>query len=194
MKPWEVMDWAWTVPIDSSPERVVLAAYAWRAGAKLIAWPGLDQLVADTSLYRETVSTARKGLVRHGYLVDTGQRRGYSGRVTVYRLDVTNRRGKPLIESVDKRAQSAAKAANYTPDTGGKSREEERQMPPSDERGKPLQNYELNNPLNSSSAQAREQDQVAPNDSMRIEGLESPIDKIRRTMPNLAHILPAKGT
>lgn len=197
MKGWEVMRWAFTVPVDNAAQRSVLTAYAWRAGPKLLAWPGLEQLEEDTRHYRETISIARRALVGYGYLVDTGERRGISGRVHVYRLDVTNMRQKPLIDPVDKSDQSAANAAHCGEAISGFSRRDKRQKPQTI----PISEFELVNE-HVQRAQAREHVQGAeapPTEQVqgktpRGDGLESPIDQLRRSWPHLANILPPKDT
>jgi hypothetical protein len=155
------MTLAWSVPVDTAPERLVLVAYAWRAGAKLIAWPSLDQLVQDTRLYRESISVARRALVcHHSYLADTGQRRGKSGRVAVYRLTLNERQLPPI-----KPDESAAKAAHSDDEMSGFNRSNERQLPQTI----PIIDFEQS--MNSSGAQAREHDQggEAP-DPEQIQG------------------------
>lgn len=136
--------------MGSPAERLVLAAYAYRAGAKLVAWPGLETLAADTALYRETITAARRELVKVGHLIDTGQRRGHFGRVAVFRLNF-NERQKPHLPA----DQSAAKAAHCGDEMSGKSRTDERQKPQTDTPEKPHGTCQLNSPLNSSGETAQ---------------------------------------
>lgn len=176
---WQVIQFAFTVPVASPAERAVVLSYAVRAGAKETAWPSLDQLADDTGgYYRETLTAARRALVQRNVLVDTGERRGQSGRVAVYRVNV---RQKPQILPVDKTAESAALAAHSDPAISGNCRSDVRQKPQIDERQKPHGSYSVN--LLNEQVQGRdapESEQV-----QRIAGLETAADKVRRSFPTL---------
>jgi pyocin large subunit-like protein len=147
------MSLAFAVPVDTAAERIVLVTYAWRAGGKLIAWPGLDQLEADTRLYRETITAARRALVDHGYLIDTGKRQGKRGRTVVYRLNL-----RQLPHSSP--PQSAAYAADIEDPICGFSDTNARQMPHRTVRQMPQKNLISEQSIEQFSAQAREQVQA----------------------------------
>ncbi len=169
----------------------MLVAYAWRAGAKLQAWPGLDQLVTDTGLHRDTLSKARKALVKRGHLRDTGERKHYAA---VYELGFKEMLKNQQISS----SRNAEKPTDVSADEEKKSGNTDEEM--SEKRQiTPITDFKQS--MNSSSAQAREHAQGAdaptpeqPNDTgVRVQrGLESPIEMLRRTMPELANILPPR--
>jgi hypothetical protein len=180
------MAWAYSVPVSSPAERLVLVTYAWRAGAKLRAWPGLDRLLTDTRLHRETISKARRALEHRGYLRDTGERRHYAA---VYELGLSSEHlpERPHIQpegNAEKPANphgvAAIKCGNPDEDMSGKPRTT------------PLSDSEQS--MNSSSAQAREPAQRGEasrtEQAKRVEGFASPIDLPRRAYPELAAILP----
>lgn len=85
----DAIRWAMTATVGSSAERLVLVAYANNAHkARPLAWPGIASLHRDTLLDPKTISSARRRLVERGLLIDTGDRRGSTGRVPVFRLAI----------------------------------------------------------------------------------------------------------
>ena len=176
------MTWAWTVPVETAAQRSVLTAYAWRAGSRLIAWPGLEQLSRDTMMHSDTISAARRRVVQFGYLVDTGQRKGMSGRVTVYRLAVANTQGNRGI-------QSPGKSGYSSPQTPRKTDRDTPENPATDTPENRGQNYELNKSMNSSARDARERAQPEERQPLepaqRAVEIETAMDKVRRAFPNL---------
>ena len=51
----DALKWAWTAPVDSASERLVLLSLADRAGEEHTAWPSIARLENDTKLNRKTV-------------------------------------------------------------------------------------------------------------------------------------------
>ncbi len=47
--------WAWTAPVKTSAQRLVLLSLADRAGEQHTAWPSMERLAADTVLNLKTV-------------------------------------------------------------------------------------------------------------------------------------------
>lgn len=95
---------AFAVPVKSSAERLVLLAYANHCGSEdWIAYPSRECLHQSTQLDPKTISSAVKSLVTKGLLVDTGARKGITGRVRVYRLCTPNVSESGTIQSAQKR-------------------------------------------------------------------------------------------
>ena len=77
--------------VESSTERLLLLAYASHCGqGDLLAWPSRNRIHDLTLLDLKTISATTKRLVTRGVLVDTGKRVGATGRVRVYRLELSN--------------------------------------------------------------------------------------------------------
>lgn len=188
--------WAWTVPVHTPAQRLVLVAYgnAHRKGSR-VAWLGLDRLTDETLLDRKTASAARLALTDHpdhgqlGYLSDTGARRGTTGKVAVFRLNFE--RTMPLgndpengpIEPVDNAAQPSRKRDDsngaIVPKTEGNSPENGPTTPLSDSEPVP----EPVQALARASQDQGEEPHIEP--GPRVEGFEHPIEKIRRQHPHM---------
>ena len=78
--------WAWKQKIGDSSAKLVLLSLADRAGADFKAYPSVASLAADTDLNRKTIINALSRLKALGLIEDTGERKGSSGRVIVYRM------------------------------------------------------------------------------------------------------------
>lgn len=78
--------WAWGQQISKSSTKFVLLALADRAGADNCAYPSVETVSRDTSLNRKTILAALKELIDLGLILDTGERKGRTGKVVVYRL------------------------------------------------------------------------------------------------------------
>jgi hypothetical protein len=70
--------------IGDAAAALVLLAYANRSSRAGEAWPSTASLRADTGMSSRSIDRARAVLVERGHLVDTGRRRGATGRVIVY--------------------------------------------------------------------------------------------------------------
>lgn len=78
--------WAWNQKTGNASAKLVLLALAGMADARNCACPTIEQLTHETELNRKTVYAALDRLKSSGLIVDTGERRGLSIRVVVYRL------------------------------------------------------------------------------------------------------------
>lgn len=78
--------WAWTTPVKKGTERLILLALADRAGEDNTCYPSIARLETDTLLDRKTVQAVLVDLTSRGVISDTGQRKGATGKVKVYRL------------------------------------------------------------------------------------------------------------
>lgn len=82
----DALKWAWTAPVDSASERLVLLSLADRAGEEHTAWPSIARLENDTKLNRKTVQKVIADLIEKGLLADTGERKGSTRSVRVLKL------------------------------------------------------------------------------------------------------------
>lgn len=82
----EAISWALKCQIKQSSTKFVLVAMANCADSDMIAWPSLAYLAEATSQDRKTVLANMARLKESGYLEDTGERRGSTKQVVVYRL------------------------------------------------------------------------------------------------------------
>ncbi len=95
--------WAWTAPVKTSAQRLVLLSLADRAGEEHTAWPSIERLAADTVLDKKTVQKVILELMNLGLVSDTGNRTGPTKRVRILKLiGVTGRH-----ESLQKRDGSS---------------------------------------------------------------------------------------
>lgn len=86
------MRWAFAQPISRPSAKFVLVAMADcvnAEGKEPDCWPSAAHLCAATSLDRKTVLDAVKRLREEGFIVDTGKTKGTTGKITVYRLNVS---------------------------------------------------------------------------------------------------------
>lgn len=72
--------------MPKSTAKFVLVAMANLADADMTCWPSMQYLVNATSQDRKTVLEGMKRLRQAGFLVDTGERKGSTKSVVVYRL------------------------------------------------------------------------------------------------------------
>lgn len=78
--------WAWTAPVETSTQRLVLLSLADRAGEQHTAWPSIERLSKDTALNEKTVQKVILELIGLGLVIDTGDRMGPTKRVRVLKL------------------------------------------------------------------------------------------------------------
>jgi DNA-binding MarR family transcriptional regulator len=72
----------------NSTSKFVLTTLADYANEENCAYPSQETLSSRTLLDPKTVTIALERLVRHGFIQDTGERKGRTGRVKVYQLNV----------------------------------------------------------------------------------------------------------
>jgi pyocin large subunit-like protein len=84
--------WAWSAPVTSSAQRLVLLSMADRAGEDMTAFPSMQRISADTVLDIKTVKKVVAELIEMGLINDTGRRVGSTGRVRVFQLLAVNLR------------------------------------------------------------------------------------------------------
>ncbi len=83
----EAISWALKQPIKHSTAKFVLVAMANCAdGNDFVAWPSIQYLIDATGQDRKTVQANLNRLREIGYLEDTGERKGQTRQVVVYRL------------------------------------------------------------------------------------------------------------
>lgn len=83
----EAISWALAQPIKHSTAKFVLVVLANCAdGRHFLAWPSTAYLAETTGQDRKTVLENLKRLREMGYIEDTGERKGGTGQVIVYRL------------------------------------------------------------------------------------------------------------
>lgn len=101
--------WAWKVRQKQKAggstkplKRLVLLSLADRAGEDHCAYPSIARLVEDTEMDRKTVLKIIDELIQDGLIEDTGERKGRTKQVKVYRLvGVNGRETVPTMESFD---------------------------------------------------------------------------------------------
>lgn len=110
----DAIRWAWSAPVESSSQRIVLLALADRAGEEHTCWPSMVRVQKDTCLDIKTVKSTISKLIEMGLLADTGERKGATGRVRVLRLVGVNGREEmnPKTESFQKRNDSEIGSLN----------------------------------------------------------------------------------
>lgn len=82
----EAINWAFSQPVKHSTAKFVLVAMANCADAELLCWPSIPYLVEKTSQDRKTVQENMRRLRDWGFIEDTGDRKGITKQVIVYRL------------------------------------------------------------------------------------------------------------
>lgn len=103
----DATNWAWKVRQkqkrggSTKPlKRLVLLSLADRAGEDHCAYPSIARLVEDTEMDRKTVLKIIDELIHDGLIEDTGERKGRTKQVKVYRLiGVNGRETVPMMES-----------------------------------------------------------------------------------------------
>src|SRR5690606_3065481 len=83
----EAISWVLKQTIKQSSAKFVLVAIANCAdGKEFVAWPSIAYIVEATGQDRKTVIANIKKLIEWGYIEDTGERKGATNQVIVYRL------------------------------------------------------------------------------------------------------------
>ena len=105
--------WAWKVTIPNgtclkSNKRLVLLSFADRAGEEHTAYPSAKRLKDDTCLDRKTILAVIIELIKDGLITDTGERKGTTKQVRVFKLiGVDGRETIPTTEPFQPRNRSA---------------------------------------------------------------------------------------
>ncbi|WP_374258744.1 DnaT-like ssDNA-binding domain-containing protein [Yokenella regensburgei] len=82
----DAMRWAKKVKTGKSSAKAVLTWLADMCGADLCAFPSIPALAEATELDKKTVQSSLQHLVSVGLIEDTGERRGRTRQIPVYRL------------------------------------------------------------------------------------------------------------
>lgn len=82
----DAMRWAKKVKTGKSSAKAVLTWLADMCGADLCAFPSIPALAEATELDKKTVQSSLQFLVSIGLIEDTGERRGRTKQIPVYRL------------------------------------------------------------------------------------------------------------
>lgn len=82
----DAMRWAKRVKTGKSSAKAVLTWLADMCGADLCAFPSIPALAEATELDKKTVQSSLQHLVSVGLIEDTGERRGRTRQIPVYRL------------------------------------------------------------------------------------------------------------
>ncbi|WP_410009774.1 DnaT-like ssDNA-binding domain-containing protein [Pantoea agglomerans] len=82
----DAMRWAKRVKTGRSSAKAVLTWLADMCGADLTAYPSITALAEATELDKKTVQTCLQYLIAQGFIEDTGERRGRTRQIPVYRL------------------------------------------------------------------------------------------------------------
>lgn len=82
----EAITWALSQPVKHSSAKFVLTVMANYADADFVCWPSAALLSEQTAQDRKTVLENMRRLRDLGYLEDTGERKGTTKQVVVYRL------------------------------------------------------------------------------------------------------------
>lgn len=104
----EAISWAFQQPVPHSSAKFVLVAMANHADQDMRCWPSTAHLASQTSQDRKTVIANIARLRELGYLEDTGERRGHTKSVVVFRLCT------PKNGTASERQNNAESAASDT--------------------------------------------------------------------------------
>lgn len=108
--------WAWSMPVQSSSERLVLLALSERSNKEFMCWPSQKCIAEDTRMNIKTVGSALKKLTEKSFILEAGKRQSRNGFVKVYRLNTAfkpqqKRMKKGLENSLDTHSVQGVKMA-----------------------------------------------------------------------------------
>lgn len=83
----EAINWAFAQDVPKSSAKFVLVAMANLAGDDMTCWPSYKHLTGATAQDVKTVQAGLRRLRDGGFISDTGERKGSTGQVIVYRLN-----------------------------------------------------------------------------------------------------------
>lgn len=106
---WETQSWAARQRPGSSSAKLVLLGLASCADANHCAFPSVDWLCAFGDLNRKTVIAAIQRLEEAELIEDTGERRGRTGQVKVYRLNAGEQANSSALGSDPETAHKPAR-------------------------------------------------------------------------------------
>lgn len=96
----EAITWALEQPVPKSSAKFVLVVMANLAGDNMTCWPSYKHLTDATAQDVKTVQAGLRRLREEGFITDTGERKGSTGQVIVYRLNTTEFGGvQPLAKT-----------------------------------------------------------------------------------------------
>ena len=103
----DATNWAWRIRQKQKKggslkglKKLVLLSLADRAGEDHCAYPSMSRLVEDTEMDRKTVLKIIDELIEDGLILDTGERKGRTKQVKVYRLIGVNGREETVPTTV----------------------------------------------------------------------------------------------
>lgn len=88
----DATNWAWSAPVKSSAQRLVLLSLADRAGEEHKCYPSNKRIASDTVLNPKTVQKVVNELIELGFVFDTGERKGHTKQIRVLQLIGVNSR------------------------------------------------------------------------------------------------------
>jgi hypothetical protein len=117
----DAIRWALAQPVPKSSAKFLLVAMANCVngdGEEMLCWASVTSLADSTSQDRKTVLDGLRRLREAGFIADTGQRRGATGQVPVYRLCSTkNGTASPRQEAGKTPAQADSNSTEHGTDT-----------------------------------------------------------------------------
>ena len=101
----DATNWAWRAELYEKKggcripyKRLVLLSLADRAGEDHCAYPSMKRLEKDTGIERKTVLKIIAELIDDGFILDTGERKGFTKQVKVYKLrGINGRETVPIV-------------------------------------------------------------------------------------------------
>jgi len=81
------LNWAWEAPVSQSTHRLILVALGDMANESWEAYPSWEYLIKRTCLSRNTIGKVLSTLREMGVITDTGERKGRTESVVVYKLN-----------------------------------------------------------------------------------------------------------
>lgn len=101
----DATNWAWRAELCEKKggcripyKRLVLLSLADRAGEDHCAYPSMKRLEKDTGIERKTVLKIIAELIDDGFILDTGERKGVTKQVKVYKLrGINGRETVPIV-------------------------------------------------------------------------------------------------
>ena len=110
----EAISWASRQTVGKSSAKFVLIAMANNADAQGFAWPSIAHICEVTEQDRKTVMAAIQMLRESGYLIETGEKKGTTKQVSVYRLSLEERASNSAENGTVKQSQKRNSPKNGT--------------------------------------------------------------------------------